>query len=498
MTACPNYGFSETIVSDPSRSTVITDLCQQLADLETETTGVLHQLEQQKNSLKQHINAHRSPLLRLPPEITSEIFMSYLAYHGYTVTYELDGHFDLLITKTPLLFGRICSAWRKLAWSTPRLWCSLLLDLERHKIDPVLVEQWIKRSCGLPLSIWAFLVYDTEEFHASSVAIMHVIAQHSQRWCNIVLDLPFFCYESLEHIKGHLPNLQSIAIDHEYSGLSEQRDTVFQFTMFSDTPLLRSLTISRLEELNQFAFPTDNLTKLRLLHQPINESLEMLQRSPRLIQCDFIDIQGHANAQLIHILADQLESLKLMFFNDYPDRISDVFDALTIPALRELFFDAEGFYFPHSSFISLITRSSCSLQTLTLKFIRISDDELLEVLQVVPSLQKLSLIKGSITNETLWMLSSCDPNILLPNLKVFGYSSGRNLHFDFSAIVSFLRSRWDDREIVPSDAKVSSIPQLQSVEFDTGVPDPDSMTQLQRFVKEGMDIKLTVHGRRLL
>jgi hypothetical protein len=505
MTACPNCGFSETIVRDHPHSetlpcsTVTTDPCQQLADLETETTrlkALLHQAEQQKALIKRQINARRSSLLRLPPEITSEIFTTYLPCHDYAWD-ELDCHSMLLTSETPLLFGRICSAWRKLAWSTPRLWCFLLLNLEQYVIDPVLVEQWINRSCGLPLSIWAFLVTESDELRASDVAIMHLIAQQSQRWCNIALKLPSFCYESFEYIKGHLPNLQYVSIDRESSW---QRDESFRFMMFSDTPQLRSLIINGFDVLSDFAFSTDNLTKLCIERQPVNECLKMLQRSPRLTECAFLNIQGaNSNAELIHTLADQLESLSLIFCEDYPNEISDLFDALTIPAVRELSFQADGLYFPHSSLISLVTRSSCSLQTLTFKFIQTSDDELLELFRIMPSLEKLRLTGGRITDETLRMLSRCDSDVLLPNLKAFERcSSSGSLHRDFPALVGFLRSRWDDRE-----SNVSGIARLQSVAFrilgpGSGMPDPVTMAQLRRFVQEGMEIKLVINQHRLL
>jgi hypothetical protein len=502
MTACPNCGFSETIVPHSEtlpRSTVTTDPCQQLADLETEITrakALLHQLEQQKALIKRQINARRSPLLRLPPEITSEIFTTYLACHGYAWD-ELDCYSKLLISETPLLFGRICSAWRKLAWSTPRLWCSLLLDLERNEIDPVLVEQWIDRSCGLPLSIWAFLCKsDGHSSQASDVAIMHLIAQQSQRWCNIALELPLFFYESLEHIQGHLPNLQNISI-HKQS--SWERNEPFRFTMFSDTPQLRSLSLSGLSDP---AFSTDNLTKLRIERQPVNECLKMLQRSPRLIECAFLSIQGaNSDAELIHTLADQLESLELQFSSTYHNRISNLFDALTIPAVREFSCQAEGLYFPYSNFISLVTRSSCSLQTLTLRFVEIYCDALLELLEVIPSLERFSLKGGRVLGDILRVLTCCDSNIILPNLRVFEHLYSR-FHHDFPALLDFLCSRWDDREMTSSNVKMPRIARLQSVEFrilDSGAsPDPGEIAQLQRFVEEGMDIKLTVNGVRLL
>ena len=148
MSVCPNCGFSEPIATqqDPPLhlKNTASDPWRQLTLLDVEIEG-LHQLEQDRVSLKRKINSS-SPILQLPSEISSEIFSAYLG--GQSLQDDPESELE-----SPLFLGRICSAWRELAWSIPSLWCSVDLNFEQRKINPLVVDQWLIRSHTLPLSI---------------------------------------------------------------------------------------------------------------------------------------------------------------------------------------------------------------------------------------------------------------------------------------------------------------------------------------------------------
>ncbi|TDL13718.1 hypothetical protein BD410DRAFT_779143, partial [Rickenella mellea] len=59
-----------------------------------------------------------SPILRIPCKITSEIFQRCLSEDEFP---------EPTVISAPILLSRVCSAWRKLAIGTPRLWSKLLL-----------------------------------------------------------------------------------------------------------------------------------------------------------------------------------------------------------------------------------------------------------------------------------------------------------------------------------------------------------------------------------
>jgi hypothetical protein len=87
------------------------------------------------------------------------------------------------------------------------------------------------------------------------------------------------------------------------------------------------------------------------------------------------------------------------------------------------------------------------------------------------------------------------PNVLLPKLKVLNWSSITGS--DFPVLISFLRSRRDNIESTPLHIEPSSTARLQSFTLDicgtNAVPDPRTKAELQRFVKEGMDMRISIN-----
>ncbi|KAJ7252089.1 hypothetical protein B0H12DRAFT_623079 [Mycena haematopus] len=105
------------------------------------------------------INSPRSATqlpIRLPLDIIAEIFIACLPTHRNCV---------MSATEAPVILGRICSSWRTISLSTPRLWSRL------HIVQPESLHwpngpyearvaqrlevgnAWLKRSGNLPLSI---------------------------------------------------------------------------------------------------------------------------------------------------------------------------------------------------------------------------------------------------------------------------------------------------------------------------------------------------------
>lgn len=496
-TVCSNCSFLEdrkTNYHDPHlSSSVTTDLWWQLADLESEITRVqslLRHLEQRRLHMKREIN-DQSLILRLPPEITSEIFVSCLSDHSWEDT--VDNYFlPRTQASMPLMFGRICSTWRDIAWSTPTLWCSVELDLD-ELVDPVLVDQWLTRSGTLPLSICAWVQSDVP--NPSVVAIMDIIARRSDRWRNVAFELPSFCYDALSRVKYKLPNLKYFALDNLMWSTGREP----KLDMFSFAPSLRNVRMWGFSP-HILALPTNQLTALRMDCEYVDSCVAMLQCSPHVIDCTFETIRVPSSG-LYHAFTHLLESLVVTFDARDDGPIYDILDAFTIPAVRKLSCSPYG-GFPHSNFIHLMTRSSCSLRTLSLTGVYIYDMQLIGCLRAAPSLEELFLNQVTVTNGIWPMLNPSHPlsrapaSTLLPKLTTFECSGPLdNFNLDFSVLESFLRSRWCDKEsIVFKDSESSSIARLQSAKFEmigSGVPDLHTLAQLQQLVEEGMNLKLS-------
>ena len=108
--------------------------------LESEISWVeaqLGQLIQVHRSLRKALNNQFCPVLQLPLEISTKIFV----------------YCDLGVgSTTPFQLGHICHRWRDLVWSTPMLWKNVSLDL-RHRFNCDLIHQWLVHSGQQPLDI---------------------------------------------------------------------------------------------------------------------------------------------------------------------------------------------------------------------------------------------------------------------------------------------------------------------------------------------------------
>jgi hypothetical protein len=399
---CRNCGFlNEQLEIDAHPlipGDVSDDPWQQLADLDSSIThmqSLLFQLEHKRAGIKREINARVSPILKFPPELFSEIFLTYLAnsVHKWDFLMSYD---HLSISRMPLLFGRICKAWRDHAWSIPQLWNSVQVTL-RSNMDPDLVDQWLIRSGTLPLSIC--IVIDIIGEFASSpsdldlqvvVAILDIIGQHTERWRHVAFDLPQYCYDELTRIKHRLLNLESIFIQ---SPASLERVHELDSDLFADAPQLREAHLKIMDP-HHFTFATTQLTTLSLERSPINDCFDILRRSPRVTHCSFKVIWPTSNLHLIltPILTPHLESLELGFASMFSD-VTQVFNCLTIPAIQTFICRSDGFRFPHLSFMSLMSQSACTLQELCLNNWQISSNDLIECLRAAPSIHTLSLTR---------------------------------------------------------------------------------------------------------
>ncbi|KAJ7140702.1 hypothetical protein C8R44DRAFT_604206, partial [Mycena epipterygia] len=120
-------------------------LTQEIARMQ----AVIEKLVQKRDELNECIDAHLalvSPARRLPSDIVRGIFTASMP----------TGNSIMAGEESPLLLCQICSAWRELALSAPRLWSSLHIVIpDRSRVDDLAdtVTAWLSRSGILPLSL---------------------------------------------------------------------------------------------------------------------------------------------------------------------------------------------------------------------------------------------------------------------------------------------------------------------------------------------------------
>lgn len=160
--------------------------------------ALITELTVERQTFRAYIDAHEvliSPVRRVPRDVLEEVFLACLPTRHNAV---------MSSSAAPMVLGRVCSAWRNIAYSTPRLWASLHIPVlttlrgvsgttskYRQKLAQrnEAIKAWLDRSGHCPLSISVF---------ASSIGVeklalddlMDILFSVSSRWLEIRLQLP--------------------------------------------------------------------------------------------------------------------------------------------------------------------------------------------------------------------------------------------------------------------------------------------------------------------
>ena len=363
------------------------------------------------------------PINRLPRDILAEVFVQCLPkFEKWSID---------LSTKhvAPLLLCSICSSWRKLVLSVPRLWQRLSLHFASYtapgpesKTEEIiaLIHEWTKRSGVLPLalSLRVVLIYGYlpgPGFQAMVEAVLGALVRYVSRW-------EHFHYESDFSITfpefGDMPHLRSFSLR---GGHFE--DARLQI---SSSPMLTTLcwplhpTASSSPSL-----PWHQLTHVVLGHfMTTRETLLVIQSCPMLteLEIEAYDDEDILN-QLPHVVSNCLR--KLVF--DVGE-CAHLLKSLTLPGLTDmtLHFNCPMGPRVHKELLSFFTRSKCKLDRLHLVDPSFDDDQLLECLEHESCASITHLSLENMFNELMAtdpilvaltdVPSSDDRDILLPEL----------------------------------------------------------------------------------
>ncbi|KAJ7643769.1 hypothetical protein FB45DRAFT_1052660 [Roridomyces roridus] len=306
--------------------------------------ALISHLVAQKASLQVVVDSHRallSPIRRIPEDVLREIFISCLP----------DDHDALIeVTEAPMLLGRICGLWRRVANSTPRLWSSVYIPplvSGANGIEPpkgmeqrlgMLLQAWFDRSglCSLSVS----LAQPRDQDEVPSVVLAQLL-RVSRR-------LRSFRYEGsgsglsalLQLGAEQLPMLESILMD----GLRGSRwpPPVLDHSNIFCIPALRRLSLQG--EVNLLALPIAwaQLTEINSdcvsNHTSLtpDDALEVLHRCTKLVRCRLSQLDPHTGLTFtprdIHL--PHLQALRLDFY--YSMDPMDLLECLTMPKLHYL------------------------------------------------------------------------------------------------------------------------------------------------------------------
>ena len=190
---------------------------------------LMETMKTRRQSIQEIINDYNiilSPARRLPPDVLREIFFHCLPTHRNPF---------MKSSESPLLLTQICSSWRAIALSSPRIWskvyipfpgdpsCSpshgvindeTILSIRRQSISRVLrlrcdaVRGWLSRSGTCPLSL--SISYPSAPVEESDSGIQNwnyaellqeifdILRSFSDRWGDVDLSMPEDIYNKLQ------------------------------------------------------------------------------------------------------------------------------------------------------------------------------------------------------------------------------------------------------------------------------------------------------------
>ncbi|KAJ6515367.1 hypothetical protein C8R45DRAFT_956270 [Mycena sanguinolenta] len=309
----------------------------------------LGELEQIRSNVERELHATAMfPVLTLPAEITTEIFLRCLPLAPLCIP---RGQYS-----APVVLASVCQAWRDITFAAPALWSKLDIRLDDvahwgKGLVGDLADLWLSRAQNCPLTL-EFTRFETE---FPLKRLRKIIDRWSPQVQYLHLDLAGDDPVNIRTLgldSASFPLLQSATVDcvpHSYP-----TPTI----LFGSAPLLHTLCMPSAAS-NEFTLPS-MLTKFEgKLH-----GLELLTLAPNLIEliCKF---NRHDSDRSVTITHRNLASLTFTA-NNVEDYFccDDILPHLALPALKHL--DVSGIE-SYDSLESFITRSSPPLVSLSVK-----------------------------------------------------------------------------------------------------------------------------------
>ncbi|KAL0568372.1 hypothetical protein V5O48_013618 [Marasmius crinis-equi] len=400
-------------------------ISQFLLDAEKELKGcqaeinrlrsAIHLLENRRNGLKKTTEKCHSLLLpvhRLPPEILMNIFLFCCE------TNDLD---TPTCVPAALQVVKVCGHWRNVGLSTPSLWSSIRIVLEPwvgkagSLVD--LTEIFMERSKNSPLDLQVEFYSTTEiepldretDEHVLTPAIA-ALSHNCARWRSMSLRIPklFGTHQNLFFgiVRGQtLPLLRSLRL---YGfGVHDPRNALPDNLpgLFSRCPSLRTTDIGPDRYLGEkLALPWHQIKSLTIQNSLPRPAFSSIALHYRLEELTLLKVGGHSNRGYTGHVVSNIKTMSVLFRSQ--DDVDTTLVYLTLSGLTTLRLAADlkklaswGAW-EESSSLDMIDRSACSLTSLVIRHIPITDRQLITLLERLPTLSNLQLeeVPGRVPN----------------------------------------------------------------------------------------------------
>jgi hypothetical protein len=389
---------------------LITGKMEELSRLEEQIThfpDIVDNLTRERDTLNEYIRDHRaliSGARRVPRDVLEEVFVLCLP---------ADQNAKMRTYESPVLLGRICSAWREVSLTSPRLWSSLHVDADprpdaklQHRVEAA--ESWLNRSGSLLLSISFTVSHEGPQSRIPAYELpkiqqlMDVFNACSRRWRSLHLSMTMssFLTWSPTLTAVDVPVLEALKLEliESYNMLRNAS----ALPMILQAQSLRTISLSdAMSYPSIFAPYWGQLTTLSLLC-PWGTSFGLTWQNALVILHHASNLRkfslqlSPASSPSVRLPQGVITLLSLESFRiDVADSniLMDFLNVLAMPSLKHLAISSTYAGLFNIPFISLLTKPQV-IETMELKLNAFPSDYLIRLLALVPSLRGLCLAES--------------------------------------------------------------------------------------------------------
>ncbi|KAL0960543.1 hypothetical protein HGRIS_005581 [Hohenbuehelia grisea] len=390
----PSAAELKKVAKEVQRSSLELSICdEEIKHLEAH----LQDLKRHRSTVSRYINAHKavtSPIRRVPPEILAVIMK--LAVSGQQLQISSPEN----LRKHGLwLLALVSRSWRDIALSLPDLWSVIEISNETAKWQNGIrvLEVVLERSKQAPLMFKLELDGVRAENH-----VLDAICSHSDRWKHATISSTIKALEFMSCVRGALPQLSRLEIS-----LTMQDAGLTPIDAFCSAPNLHCVRLGNCSP-QHFDLPWSQLKSFEC-RGGIAKGLQVLHQMDDL---EDLNLQYAGPPLENHLQLPRLKSMRCYCRTGF-------LDCLTLPALESATFNFHNFNVP--GYLSLITRSSCTLKSLELVS-HLNGSQLLALLRHHPSLHTFNI--SFVNHDAIDVFSQAltisrtQPNPYLPRLRI--------------------------------------------------------------------------------
>ncbi|KAJ7644563.1 hypothetical protein FB45DRAFT_898208 [Roridomyces roridus] len=359
-------------------------------------------LRAEKETIEDDLATIVYPILTLPHEITSKIFVHYV---------------DDRWRHSPLELRAVCNSWRQVALST----CWLYTRITSRHVDHL--AAWLPLSGDLPLTL------DFNSYYPSSSSEFRMLCQllsdYSARWQSLTLTTIHGGVMPV-HLPGTFSSLETVYFN-SFCWASSEAVTIPML----HAPRLGALQLDCGRLMSQWhtVLPWPQLTKLDV-NKGLEQWWQILPHTPNLEALRITDgfrngIPENQFQFMPMIVLPHLRTLEFQFID-----CCDMFEHLTSPALQNLIIPVTSDW-KWDLMEPFVARSRCTIRNVELRISQEEDEDVVvrffEEFRL-SSVRQLTIIAP--TKDTLLLVVNtlCDDDHLIPMLETL-----RIVDFQFQA-----------------------------------------------------------------